>query len=257
MIKANLSKVKLISTDLLGADLSWANLSQAVLVHANLKDVIFSGVNLKEAHYEPSSSPHKGSLGGIDGLSTIRFNEGKQSGLVQLRSALKDAGLRNLEREATFTIEHWKTYYAPWYVKWIKRLLFEWTSGYGLNYLRPLLILSGLFVVFSIVYIFPIVGKGEKGIYRVWSKKKENGMEELDRLNGVKFIGYAFYFSVLSIFHIGWRDLNVGSWIARIQPNEYFMKATGWVRTVSGVQSLISIYLLALWALTQFGRPFE
>ena len=34
-------------------------------------------------------------------------------------------------------------------------------------------------------------------------------------------------------------------------------RATGWVRVVSGVQSLISIYLLALWALTQFGRPFE
>jgi len=62
---------------------------------------------------------------------------------------------------------------------------------------------------------------------------------------------------LLSAFHIGWRDLNVGSWIARMQPSEYSLKATGWVRVVSGVQSLISIYLLALWALTQFGRPFE
>jgi hypothetical protein len=35
------------------------------------------------------------------------------------------------------------------------------------------------------------------------------------------------------------------------------MKGTGWVRTVSGIQSLISVYLLALAALTYFGRPFE
>jgi hypothetical protein len=29
------------------------------------------------------------------------------------------------------------------------------------------------------------------------------------------------------------------------------------VRTVSGLQSLFSVYLLALWALSYFGRPFE
>ena len=255
--EANLSEAKLNSANLSRAFLVMANLSKTELMHTNLKDAIFSEVDLTEAQYEPSSAPDKGSLAGLKGLTKVWFNEEEQSGLVQLREALKDAGLRNLEREATYVIEYGRTYYAPWYVKWTKRLLFEWTSGYGLNYLRPLLILSGLILVFSIVYIFPIVGKGKKGIYRVWSKKKENGIEELDKLNGVKFIGYAFYFSVLSTFHIGWRDLNVGSWIARIQPNEYFMKATGWVRTVSGVQSLISIYLLALWALTQFGRPFE
>ncbi len=257
LVGANLSEAKLNSANLSRAFLVMANLSKTELMHTNLKDAIFSEVDLTEAQYEPSSAPDKGSLAGLKGLTKVWFNEEEQSGLVQLREALKDAGLRNLEREATYVIEYGRTYYAPWYVKWTKRLLFEWTSGYGLNYLRPLLILSGLILVFSIVYIFPIVGKGKKGIYRVWSKKKENGIEELDKLNGVKFIGYAFYFSVLSTFHIGWRDLNVGSWIARIQPNEYFMKATGWVRTVSGVQSLISIYLLALWALTQFGRPFE
>ena len=68
---------------------------------------------------------------------------------------------------------------------------------------------------------------------------------------------YALFFSVLSAFHIGWRELSVGSWIARLYPYEYTLRATGWVRTVSGVQSLISVYLLALAVLTYFGRPFE
>ena len=52
-------------------------------------------------------------------------------------------------------------------------------------------------------------------------------------------------------------QLSIGSWIARLNPYEYTLKATGWVRTVSGVQSLISVYLLALAVLTYFGRPFE
>jgi hypothetical protein len=30
-----------------------------------------------------------------------------------------------------------------------------------------------------------------------------------------------------------------------------------WVRTVSGIQSLLSMYLLAMWALTYFGRLFQ
>jgi hypothetical protein len=37
----------------------------------------------------------------------------------------------------------------------------------------------------------------------------------------------------------------------------YTLSATGWVRAVSGLQSLVSVYLLALWALTYFGRSFE
>jgi uncharacterized protein YjbI with pentapeptide repeats len=72
-----------------------------------------------------------------------------------------------------------------------------------------------------------------------------------------KAVLYGLYFSVLSAFHFGWRDLNVGNWIARIQSREYTLRATGWVRSVSGIQSLVSVYLIALWALTYFGRPFE
>jgi len=64
-------------------------------------------------------------------------------------------------------------------------------------------------------------------------------------------------FSLVSAFQIGWREFNVGNWITRLQPREYTLRATGWVRVVSGVQSLLSVYLLALWVLTYFGRPFE
>jgi len=42
-----------------------------------------------------------------------------------------------------------------------------------------------------------------------------------------------------------------------MQPREYALRAKGWVRVVSGVQSLISVYHIAMWALTYFGRPFE
>lgn len=89
--------------------------------------------------------------------------------------------------------------------------------------------------------------------------RKDLGKDkETERLDANRSVvdNYAMYFSILSAFHIGWRDLNVGTWISRMQPNEYTLRATGWVRTVSGIQSLISVYLLALAILTYFGRPF-
>ena len=35
------------------------------------------------------------------------------------------------------------------------------------------------------------------------------------------------------------------------------LRGVGWVRSLSGVQSLVCVYLLALSAFTYFGRPFE
>ena len=64
-------------------------------------------------------------------------------------------------------------------------------------------------------------------------------------------------FSLMSAFNIGLRDLDFGSWIRMLRTREYEIRPTGWVRTVSGVQALFSVYLFALWALTCFGRPFE
>jgi len=43
---------------------------------------------------------------------------------------------------------------------------------------------------------------------------------------GLRVGGAAFYFSLLSTFAIGWRELNVGTWITRIQRREYTLRAT-------------------------------
>lgn len=76
-------------------------------------------------------------------------------------------------------------------------------------------------------------------------------------LNLSALVAASLYFSLLSTFRLGWRDLNVGTWISRIQPRDYTLRASGWVKFYSGMQSLVCVYLLALWALTYFGRPFE
>jgi hypothetical protein len=42
--------------------------------------------------------------------------------------------------------------------------------------------------------------------------------------------------------------------MTRLQPREYTIRATGCVRTVCGIQSLMNVYLLALWALTHLSE---
>ena len=67
----------------------------------------------------------------------------------------------------------------------------------------------------------------------------------------------AMMFSLMSTFNIGFRGLDFGRWIRLLLKREYDIKPVGWARTVSGVQSLISVYLIGLWVLTYFGRPFD
>ena len=149
-------------------------------------------------------------------------------------------------------------------------LAFEWPVAYGLHPGRALQVLLASIGIFALIYLVPLARSGIGGIYRVWpegrlepmSSKAEVAVQvKVERLHpwgwwGLKGILRAVQFSTLGAFHLGWRELNVGTWLARVQTREYTLRATGWVRAVAGVQSLLSVYLLAMWVLTYFGRPF-
>jgi len=270
---ANLQEAHMEGAHMEGAHMEGAHMQGAFLINTNLKDTYFSGVDLSGATYETISLPLKHSLGSIIGLDKLNFGKNQQAGLVLLREALKETGFREREREATYSLEHWKTEYAPWLQRYFNRVFFEWTAGYGLYYGRPLfLILCGI-VLFSIIYLVPLLGHGKSGIYKCETIEKRKQLKRSRSKGGFhtepkekqqrlvrktfKAVLYALYFSLLSSFHLGWRDFNVGNWLIRMQPKEFILKPTGWVRTVSGVQSLFGVYMLALWILCYFGRPFS
>jgi hypothetical protein len=294
---ANLGSADLTEADLTGAKLNdawllFSQLDRAVLAGTELKNASLMGISITDAHlfapdltgalYSPESGPPSGSfIGGIKGLAMVKFPPGQEVGLVRLRDVLQKAGLREQEREATFAIEHGRTRHAinessenpGAAIEAIFRTgAFEWTTGYGLYPSGALIVIVAVWFLLIPVYFWPIRLKPYRptaaGIYQVWPSDRievdENGVSlgksaTVSRLQSgtLAAIGRAAYFSLLSAFHIGWRELNVGTWIARIQPREYALRATGWVRVVSGIQSLLSVYLLAIWALTYFGRPFQ
>jgi uncharacterized protein YjbI with pentapeptide repeats len=281
---ANLSETGLYRADLSNADLSKANLSKANLSKANLSGAKLFLADLSWAVFEPKpgSVADVSLLQNIKGLSLLQYDESSH-GLVELRETYKKAGLREPERQVTFALNHNRRLKSGKLESLFNLVLFEWTCQYGMNPGRPLEILGlGLFL-FTLPYLLALRSRDpETGIWLVLPPDRILGQGSKVRpykLNGctpfrplppgrwprlkarlwrsLRRVRLAFYFSLLSAFNLGWRELNVGNWISRVQKLEYNLKATGWVRTVAGLQSLLSVYLLALWVLTYFGRPFD
>jgi uncharacterized protein YjbI with pentapeptide repeats len=279
--KADLSGASLVGADLTAAIFDCANLrgtdlTGATLTGTNLYRALLGGAfanyaQLEGARFEPIELPPVRNLWEARGLEKLRWAQ-NPSALFALREELRRSGQDYQANRLTYAIEHqntvenigkWDTDELAAFVGFLRLVFIKWTTGYGLYPFRALGILLALVVIFALGYIIPLRSWRGGGIYRIWPEKslQETGLSdriEVERLRprGFAVIGYALWFSLLTAFHIGWRELNVGSWLARLQTREYLLRTSGWPRFVAGAQSLISVYLLSLWALTYFSRPF-
>ena len=60
-----------------------------------------------------------------------------------------------------------------------------------------------------------------------------------------------------SAFSVGQRSLDVGHWLNRLQTRDYTFVTHGAARTLSGLQALVSFYLVTVWLLMLFRNPFQ
>jgi hypothetical protein len=173
---------------------------------------------------------------------------------------------------------------------------FDVTTAYGLHPTRALVWIAMLGFIFTFVYMFAIprttlTGKApvaaastqteetapamrkvrtrDSGIYQVFpadrieeasaepTVERESKWRRVEARNWWGVFWWAAYFSLLSAVNIGFEQFTPGDWIRRLSTREYSLEAIGWVRVVAGAQALLSVFLLAIWVLTQFGRPFQ
>jgi len=284
--EAILTDTKLQGADLQGGDFSLSDMRGArfgsdngsvngIIYHreTNLTGADFYGANLDDVTFEvkPGALPIIPRIAYAMNLSELTY-ESTPASLVELREAFKKGGFRQQQRELTYAIKKAeRLHHASRTDSLFSYVLFELPSQWGMSPWRPFKILGSLLFVFALPYFFALNSESNAGIWAVWMEDRVHKPESPEppvrvtanypghRILSVilRRVLVAFYFSFISAAQIGWKELNVGSWISRVQPREFNLKATGWVRVVSGVQSLLSVYLLALWVVTYFGTPFE
>lgn len=280
-------KAILSDANLSGANLSGADLVEADLTRVNLSGANLSGADLSDTQYDPKpdSLPDLSSLLTAINLDRLGFAK-SEARLVELRSALADAGLRDVERQVNCAI-HRGRQRRGWRddQDWggnlnalFNLLLFDYTCAYGMLPGRPLILMCVGILLCSVPYCLVILGKRKTPQSCIWLVVAHAGTKPDQRrkrrfrplamagtpsnwrgrlLLFVRAALVSLYFSCLMAFRVGFREINVGNWIARMQCRDYSYSPTGRVRFVSGVQSVFSVYMLALWLLTYFGRPFE
>jgi len=115
--------------------------------------------------------------------------------------------------------------------KWIRGYLLQHIDSQGL---------SGM----TTSHEFPIQSKAAPSVYA--KLKREMSLWWL-----------ALVFSLMSTFNIKFRDVDFGRWLRLLTTEEYDIKVKGRARTVSGIQALISVYLVFLGITSYWFRPFE
>jgi hypothetical protein len=270
LIFAQLDSADLLEADLKGADLSTANLRGAYLnganlyiadltganlVGAHLGDADFGGTNLKYTRFEPVSLPQIRDIAYADDLDWI-IHLDNPTPMLQLKQSLWDAGFKRQSKMVNTALHRVEA-------SWLEEALFDSTCEWGINPWQPLLILGKLWFWLGVAYIFTLMRTTVDGKYFLGSKKGLNRENQIIpdtwelRIGFFRRIGLAFLFSLERSLRIGFREVSPNHWLKMLLPPEFEFKSRGWPRIVSGVQSLISVALIALSLLSYFGRPFE
>jgi len=161
----------------------------------------------------------------------------------------------------------------------LNKVFFDWTCQYGMNPGRAMSLGILLWFFCSLLYFICVHTNGAAGLYRVYSKNIQDDPQAQRRVEKISprrtkkarglrwlfqflrreclLLRTAMFFSLMSAFNIGFRDINFGRWLRLLTRQEFDIKAVGWARVVAGWQSLISVCLIALWVLTYFGHPFD
>ena len=287
---ADLSFSDLSNAELHDADLSKADLRSANLSNADLSGAELPLADLSEARFEPKVNPEIKGIAAAENLELITYVRNPNA-LVQLRKDFKDGGFLDQERKITYALKRRQAEELRRYCRWsslrgwlscgeygMNRLLFDLTCQYGMSPGRPVLLAIAIWLTCTPLYWISLHSGSRSGLYLIASKTVNRGDDLFHKIrlryyqpSASRWHWYIFrwirwelhalataaLFSLMTTFNIGFRELNFGRWIRMIQPREFDIKARGWPRVVSGLQSLLSVGLVALSLLSYFGRPFE
>jgi hypothetical protein len=238
-----------------------------------MNSVNADSARFEEVQFDPKDLSNL-SVIGARGLSEVVFLQPYAA--VKLRTQVKEAGLKGEERELTSAIHKWQASDTSR----IDRFFDGYVAGgkltnYGTNPWRSIIAMLLLIPVFALAYIASLEFYSTKLVVKLTDRKgRERSIRWRREIHAtvrqdrwrVRLLGWistqariiriGFYLSFLTAFRFGWHELNVGSWISGLQFHDYELRPSGWLRMIAGIQSVSSLYLLALWAIILFSNPF-
>ncbi len=257
---SKLTGSKFSNSDLSGAKFDRSILQKMEFVNTKLDGVLFEPDNFSLVGSERAFE-RIDNIDRLDNLQTFRFSSSSVA-LQKLKKYFLDSGQRSKEADVIYAIELSKQPQFSPPMAFLRYVCCELVTEYGRAPNRPIILLFLGIPVFSILYLISILRVRGAGIFAVQSSGTGPSILQLSRPVRIHHTDWrailsALYFSFISAFHFGWRDINVGTWAQKLSPTQFNLDATGWVRIVSGVQSMISFFLIVMWALMFFGNPFR
>ena len=228
--------------------------------------------DMKGVIFEPAHNPLEYKIALAVNLDHIRYDESPRA-IYKLKLAFKSSGYgqaekkviaalnRNVLPQSSFSNLASNTLETTSF--WTRKILFGFTCEFGSNAFRPLMLIFALFVVFSAIYTVSLASGNRSGLYIRFPRKiqltdKPEFIElKIVRLSWYRRFETAIAFSLRSALRLGFQGFDFGRWVRMLQHREYDIVAIGWLRSVSAIQSLISIYLIAVAILSAFGKPFD
>jgi hypothetical protein len=237
-----------------------ANLDAAILAGATFRDAIMKDATFYKAQFahtrleiRPGQLPVIPSLRDCTGLTSLLTLNGGEATLVEIREQLRKAGFDYQAQQVNYAINSFSEQNGFPGAKSLNYILFGISNAYGMKPQRPLATGLLLIPIFSLFYIAALFSRGQGRQTGIWLLRNPPRTNPKRIMRPVRLwsancspLLIGVWFSVLSAFRIGWHEFNVGDWIARIQQSDYRLEGGGWVKSIAGIQSLISVYLLAL-----------
>jgi len=268
MDSIDMRKSVFIDCDLRGSTFGNSDFSRAYIENTNLNRTDFEHADLYRLVYQPSNDPHWRNIIFAYNLDYLDYAS-DPTPLIRLRQKFRDIGFRSVERQINCSL---KRHYPSWY----ESALFDFTCNYGADYIRPLILWAQLFGIYVLIYfIVLLIPTKQPHVFVI--KKHANNIENNSTIRGelspfvssnhsgiwsrilsvTKFFLKAMGISLLSSTSIGFRDLTIAQWVRRLLPWDIELRFEGIPRVLSGVHSLLSMYLVALSFLSYFTRVFE
>lgn len=262
---SNLEKLRFINCDFDSVVFQASNLSGIFHYNCNFNNVIFIGTNLKNVDFlscnfknvcfEPKVLPDLDRIATCSGLDRLIYFYSPEM-LFKLKKELETKGYIEAARKVNTSIQRMKNLKADKTVRYVKYVFMDLTYEYGANLSRPIMILVFFILFFGIIY-YNINGRIHNSniilqVSREINNKtikhsKKISFDFIDFITEIKFLKISFSYSLTRTLRLGIGLFDFSRWFQLIQIREFRYSETGYLRPVSGIQSIISLYLIFLW----------